>query len=55
MGLIKEPKGIDFFVDPRPLSDEERRALSAFIKADKIKNSTISKKRKVSKRKTTTV
>jgi hypothetical protein len=38
MGLIKEPKVIDFYVDPRPLTLEEQKKISDFIKADKKKN-----------------
>lgn len=37
MGLIKEPKDIDFYVDPRPLTVKEQKMISDFIKADKIK------------------
>ena len=36
MGIIKEPKGINFIVDPRPLTAEERKEISdviAFYKA----------------------
>jgi hypothetical protein len=38
MGLIKEPKNIDFYVDPRPLTAKEQKKISDFIKADKKKN-----------------
>ncbi len=31
MGFIKEPKGIDFVVDPTPLTSEERKRISEFI------------------------
>ncbi|NOS94212.1 MAG: hypothetical protein HOP30_20025 [Cyclobacteriaceae bacterium] len=37
MGLIKEPLHVDFEVDPRPLTETERKLISAFIKADKAK------------------
>jgi hypothetical protein len=37
MGLIKEPWDIDFYVDPRPLTLEEQKRISDFIKADKKK------------------
>jgi hypothetical protein len=37
MGLIKEPLDIDFEVDPRPLTKEEEKAISDFIRADKEK------------------
>jgi hypothetical protein len=35
MGLIKEHKDIDFYVDPRPLTKEEQKKISDFIKFDK--------------------
>ena len=38
MGLIKEPKDIDFYVDPRPLTPKEQKMISDFIKTDKLKN-----------------
>jgi hypothetical protein len=31
MGHIKEPMGIDFFVDPTPLSNEDRKRISELI------------------------
>ena len=37
MGLIKEPLDVDFVVDPRPLTKEEEKAISDFIRADKEK------------------
>ena len=37
MGLIKEPLDVDFVVDSRPLTKEEEKAISEFIKADKAK------------------
>ena len=45
MGLIKEPKNIDFYVDPRPPTKEEEKRISDFIKADKKKY----KRRKMTK------
>jgi len=36
MGLIKEPKGVDFVIQSSPLSDEERKEISAFIKERKL-------------------
>ncbi len=50
MGLIKEPLDVDFYVDPRPLTKEEEKAISDFIKADKLKRS----KKTVRKMHTTT-
>jgi len=37
MGLIKEPLNVDFVVDPRPLTEKERKMINDFIKADKLK------------------
>ncbi len=37
MGLIKEPLNVDFVVDPRPLTEKERKMICDFIKADKSK------------------
>lgn len=37
MGLIREPKGVDFVIQSSPLSDEEREEISAFIKERKLK------------------
>jgi hypothetical protein len=47
MGHIKEPKGVDFIIESKPLTDEERKAISDFIKKDKDK---LVAKRNVSKR-----
>jgi len=35
MGLIKEPRNVDFYVMDKAWSDEERKDLSAFIKTRK--------------------
>ena len=37
MGHINEPKGIDFIIESKPLTDEDRKAISDFIKKDKNK------------------
>lgn len=37
MGLIREPEGVDFIVNSRPLTKKEQEALSNFIKEDKAK------------------
>jgi hypothetical protein len=47
MGHIKEPKGIDFIIESKPLSDEDRKAISDFIRKDKEK---LLAKKKVTKR-----
>ncbi len=39
MGLIKEPLDVDFYVNPRPMTKEDEKAISDYIKADKIKRS----------------
>ncbi len=46
MGLIREPLDLDFFVDPKPLTEKEKKMISAFIKADKEKR----KSKKTSKK-----
>jgi hypothetical protein len=47
MGHIKEPKGVDFIIESKPLTDDERKAISDFISKDKEK---LSAKRRVAKR-----
>jgi hypothetical protein len=37
MGLIREPKNVDFTVLDKPWTDEERREFSAYIKMRKEK------------------
>ncbi len=37
MGLIKEPKNVDFYVLDKPWTQEEKKELSAFIKLRKAK------------------
>ena len=37
MGLISEPLELDFFVDPKPLTEIEKKMISDFIKTDKEK------------------
>ena len=38
MGNIKEPKGIDFIIQSKPLLKEEEREFVAFIEKRKILN-----------------
>lgn len=38
MGYIKEPKGVDFIIKSEPLTDNERKAISDFIRNDKAKS-----------------
>ena len=53
MGLIREPKNVDFYVLDKPWTTEERKEFSAFIKLRKAqlkkrRTSTVTKaKRKV--------
>lgn len=37
MSLIKEPKGIDFIIQSPPLTEQERKEISAFISSRKSK------------------
>lgn len=39
MGLIREPIDVDFYVDPRPMTKEDEKAISDYIKADKLRRS----------------
>lgn len=55
MGLIKEPLDVDFVVDPRPLTEKERKMISDFIKADKLKRAKMTDRlKKNQKRRSTT-
>ena len=38
MGLIREPEGIDFVIQSKPLTAEEQEALSKFIREYKEKH-----------------
>jgi len=38
MGLIREPNGVDFIINSRPLSKKDEEKLSTFISASKAKN-----------------
>jgi len=39
MGYIKEPDGVDFVINSRPLTKDEEIAISEYIRAYKAKNS----------------
>jgi hypothetical protein len=41
MGYIKEPEGIDFVINGKPLTDKQKKEISEFIKADKKRISEI--------------
>ncbi len=50
MGYIKEPEGVDLVINGKPLTDEQKMVISAFIKADKAKTVRMkASKRSVSK------
>lgn len=38
MGHIKEPEGVDFIVESRPLTKAEEAAISEYIRNYKVKN-----------------
>ena len=38
MGHIKEPKGVDFIIQSKPLTDQERKQISRFIQDYKLRN-----------------
>lgn len=37
MGHIKEPQGVDFVINGKPLTDEQKQAISEYIKLDKAR------------------
>jgi hypothetical protein len=45
MGYIKEPKGVDFVINGKPLTDKQKKEISEFIKADKKRISEIKTRR----------
>jgi hypothetical protein len=38
MGYIKEPKGVDFIIQSKPLTDKDRLEISKYIADYKAKN-----------------
>jgi hypothetical protein len=44
MGLIKEPKGVDFIIQSPPLTDKEREEISEFIRIRKLENKCLAKR-----------
>ena len=46
MGHIKEPKGVDFIIQSRPLTKAEELAISEHIKNYKLKNNNVTSKPK---------
>ena len=49
MGLIREPKGVDFVIEPHEVTENDHLAMLAFIAACKDRNA--EQKRKVNKMK----
>jgi len=45
MGLIREPKGVDFIIEPHEVTEEEHLAMLAFIAACREKK--MEQKRKI--------
>ncbi len=44
MGYVKEPEGVDFVINGKPLTDKQKKAISDFIKADKAKRVSLKKR-----------
>lgn len=60
MGHIKEPSGVDFFVDPTPLSKEDRQQISELIAyykrtGKKMPTAKAASKKSVARKRKTTV
>ena len=49
MGLIKEPKGVDFIIESKPLTDIEWNEISEYIKSKKEQSKTLEAKKTISK------
>lgn len=45
MGMIKEPKGVDFTVEPWEPTPDELKALSAFSVQEKLRSEKLKKRR----------
>lgn len=53
MGIIREPKGVDFIIKSPPLTKEERKEISEFIRKRKLQESVKTKKQKANKTRNT--
>ena len=51
MAHIKEPKGVDFIIQSPPLTNDERKKISEFIRKSKSKRTILKRKRKTNKEK----
>ena len=49
MGIIREPKGVDFVIQSPPLTEQERKEISDFIKMRKLQK--LAQKESLSKKK----
>lgn len=49
MGLIKEPKGVDFIIQSKPLTDIERKEISEYIKSKKEQSTALEGKKTIRK------
>ena len=49
MSLIKEPQGVDFVIESKPLSDVERKGISEYIKEQKLKKKAAARVQKIKK------
>jgi hypothetical protein len=49
MGFIKEPDGVDFLIQSKPLTDKQEKELSEFIAKRKLEIKEKSKKSKYTK------
>ena len=38
MGVLKEPEGVDFIIQSPPLTENERKEISEFIRTRKMQN-----------------
>lgn len=50
MGYIKEPLGVTFTVDPKPLSKEEKKKISEIIEFFKATGRKMSKSKQISQK-----
>lgn len=54
MGLIREPLDVDFYVDPKPLTKEEREKISLHIREYKAKLARLKSGKKLSRKRSLT-
>jgi hypothetical protein len=49
--LIKEPAGVDFIIQSKPLTDLERKEISEYIRSKKLKKKAVQTKKTIKKSK----